>query len=154
MRRAPKIVVWLQLAIILYITMSYQCADQIESQPAAGFDIQVYYGPNDYRSLYVHKEQPEFVLVYQGKRNTGLLTEAEHTKLLNALSEENKKILVDNSVLASDSIKYPYLSVKERHNTNSSYNADFFVILPLNSEGMVFSEITEIVTYIFTKYEE
>lgn len=154
MRHSPKIVVWLQLAILLYITMSYQCADHIEPQPVAGFNIQIYYSPNDYRSLYVHKDQPDFVLVFQGKRKTGQLTEADHTKLLNALSEENKKILMNKSILGSDFIDYPYLSIKERDKKNSSDIADFFVILPINSEEIVLSELNKAIAYIFTEYQD
>ena len=153
-RHSSKIVVWLQLSLLLFTTMSYQCADQIEPQPVTGFDIQIYYNPNDYRSLYVHKNQTDFVLIFQGIRNTGQLTEADHTRLINLLSEEDKKILMNKSILQSDSINYPYLSIKERHKENSSDIADFFVILPLNSDEIAINQIIEVVEYIFTKYKE
>ena len=154
MRHSLKILVWLQIALLLSTTMSYKCADQIELKPVAGFDIQIYNTPNDYRSLYVQRDSPDFVLISQRKRKTGQLSKADHSKILNALSEENKIVLFNKSILGSDSIDYPYLSIKERDKNNSSNITDFFVILPLNSDDIILSELTELIDNIFTKYQE
>lgn len=156
MRLTQKIVVWLQFSILLLTSMSNRCdsANDIEPIPSVGFDFQIFISANNYRSLYVHTQETDFVFISQGKRVTGIFTQEEHKNLLDLLRNENQQKLMTLSVLESDSIVYPYLSIRSRAANTTADNADFFVILPLNLDEKLITDIVLQIENIFTKYQE
>ncbi|MDE3742515.1 hypothetical protein [Maribacter polysaccharolyticus] len=117
-----------------------------------GLDIQVHDSSNSYQSLYVFKNNTEFTIVSNGNRKTGQLSAEDHSGLFELLSKAKRKTIRKHSILGSDTLTYPYVSIRERGVEAAFGSPGFFVVLPLGSDNHLVTEVTTFINYLFAKY--
>ena len=142
------------LCSLITIVIFCHCTKHMEPQPTEGFDIQRYQNKDTYQALYLNKTSPAFTIIAQGKRTTGQLTEEEYQSIRELLQSKNFDKLREDSLLESQSLPYPHISIRERMGASSMNDTGLFVILGPQPDNVVSIQLVEMIDEVFEKYGE